>query len=200
MPWLQTPPIAVGDSDTNGLLAQDLGQLYHYRSGTTSTTTPQAALTCMKLYRLVKSTSATALGAGAALVEGYTSGCRNGTVTTTTVANDPTYAGHVPAEFGSNTIAVSAYFLMQVGGPGKQKFANTEATLVAPTTDTACSFLGTATTAGYVQLLNKTATGTAAATINDIGALMAAGLALTTQSAAVTAAGQLGTTVMVYRP
>lgn len=183
------PPIPVGASDTNGSLAQDLGQEYFFRGATSATGGPVT----VRGYRLVYNNSGATLAAGAAVVEQMTLGIRNGYVTTTIVSNDPSYVGHVPSEFGTGTVAIAAYFLVQISGPGKGQFANTVATLVAPTTDTACGMLGTATTAGYVQLLNKTATGTAAATINDIGALIQATLSFTTQSAAVTAAGQLGT-------
>ena len=183
------PPISIGVSDTNGSLAQTVGQEYFFRGGTSSTGAPVT----LRGYRMVYNNSGTTLAAGAALIEQMINGIGNGNVTTTVIANDPSYAGHVPSEFGSATVAAASYFLMQISGPGKGQFSNTAATLVAPTTDTACGMLGTATTAGYVQLLNKTATGTATATINDIGALIQATMGFTTQSAAVTAAGQLGT-------
>lgn len=183
------PPISVGVADTNGALAQALGQEYFFRGATSATGGPVT----IRGYRLVFNNSGATFAAGAALVEQLTLGISNGYVTTTVVSNDPGYAGHVPSEFGSVTVAIAGYFLMQISGPGKGQFANTVAILVAPTTDTACGMLGTATTAGYVQLINKTATGTAAAVINDIGALLQATMSFTTQSAAVTAAGQLGT-------
>jgi len=185
-------PITVGASDTNGMLAQDLGQQYVVRSGTSTTS---VGLVANKLYRLVYNNSGGTLAAGAALIEQRTDGCRNGKVTTTTQVNNPYFAGTVPAEFGSNTVAAASYFLMQIGGNGKAQFANTEATLVAPTTatNTQVWILGTATTAGYMQMLTGTATGTAAAVLADIGFYLGGAGALTTQTVAVTAAGQLGT-------
>lgn len=191
----KTFPITIGTSDTSGMLAQDLGQHYFVRG---AVSTSSVALVATKTYRLVFNNSATTLNAGAALVEQRTSGMRNGYVTTTTTTNDPYFAGVVPTEFGTSTVLASAYFLMQIGGPGKAQFANTEATLNAPATvtNTAVFILGTATTAGYLQLLTATATGTAAPLMNDIGFYMAAGMAITTQTVAMTAAGQQGSIVL----
>ncbi len=186
--WIgNSPPLTIGESDTNAVLAQSLGQQYFFRSGTSSTA---QALTCLKVYRLVKNNSGATLAAGNALVKELTTGFDAGTVTTTTTANDPLFAGIVPAEFGSNTVTIAAYFLMQIGGPGRPMFANTYSNL----TKTAINggHLGTGTTAGYMQLSIGTATGTAAAVVNDIGPELAAGLAFATNSAVVTAAGQLG--------
>lgn len=188
MSWItNTPPIGLGQSDTNGALAQCLGQQYAYRA---STSLGGTNLTTLKVYRLVKNNSGGTLATGAALVESWTTGVRNGNVTTTTTVNDNAFAGIVPEEFGSNTVTTAAYFLMQVGGPGRPQFANTASTLTY--TATCGGALGTASTAGYMQLVVGTATGTAAAVTNDIGAYLVAGLAIATNSAAVTAAGQLG--------
>lgn len=199
MTQLNTIPLTVGTADVTGMFAQDLGTQYVLRSGVSSTNT---APVVNKVYRMVFNNSATTLAAGAALIEQRTSGCRNGKVTTTTTANDPTFAGIVPAEFGSGTVAASAYFLMQIAGPGSAQFSNTETYMIMPTTatNTACSgLLGTATVAGYLMAITNTGTGTTAALFNDIGYFMAAGLAMTTASAVVTAAGQLGTINLVQR-
>lgn len=182
-----TPPIAVGESDTNGALAQCLGQNYVRRNQ--SSTVAQGTLLG---YKLVKNNSGGTLAAGDALVIQRTSGVENGSVTTTTTANDPDWAGIVPAEFGSNTIANGAYFLMQTMGPGRPKFAQTASNFTV--TATGGSALGTATTAGYVQLIIGTASGTAAAVLNDVGAYITGNLfrARATNTTAVTAAGALG--------
>jgi len=184
--WLkENPPIAVGQSDTNGALAQVLGQSYIFRGGVSST----SAVVCVRGYKLVYNNSGTTLAAGATLIEERTLGVRNGNVNTTVVAAHPDAAGIVPADFGSNTVAAGSYFLMQTSGPGKARFASTAATYIAALTSTASLALGTATTAGYAQLLSIATT---AATLADLGLYLGATMAVMTNSAVVTAAGQLG--------
>ena len=178
------PSITVGVSDSNGALGQSLGMQYIYRSGTASTNAQPA--TALRIFKLVKNNSGGTLAAGAAVIEQRTAGVANGNVTTTTTAADPNYAGIVPHEFGTNTVASGDYFLLQVAGPGRPQFALTT------TLNTLSSALGTATTAGYMQPLIGTATGTAAATLQDIQAYLQANAGVATNTAAVTAAGQLG--------
>ena len=178
------PPITVGVSDSNGALGQLLGQQYIYRSGTASTNAQPA--TSLRVFKLVKNNSGTTLAAGAAVIEQRTLGVPNGNVTTTTTANNPDFAGVVPHEFGTATVASGDYFLLQVGGPARPQFALTT------TLNTLSSMLGTATTAGYLQPLIGTATGTAAATLQDVQAYIESGAGIATNTAAVTAAGQLG--------
>ncbi len=191
-------PINVGASETSGLYAQDLGMQYVVRSGTS---TSSVGPVCLKIYRLVYNNSGGTLAAGTALIEEFTTGCRNGYVNTTTVANHPSWAGIVPAEWGTGTVPAASYFLMQVAGPGKARYANTEVTLNAgaPGTNTTTGMLGTATVAGYVQLVTGTATGTVAAVLNDIPFYLNGALAFTTQTTAATAAGALGTCILFQR-
>lgn len=181
---VNAPPISVGVSDSNGALAQSLGQVYVYRSGTANTNTQPA--TELRYYKMVRNNSGGTLSAGAAVIEQRTLGVRNGNVTTTTTAADSNYAGIVPGEFGTNTVASGDYFLLQIAGPGRPQFALTT------TLNTLSAALGTATTAGYMQPLIGTATGTAAATLQDIQAYLGANAGMASNTAAVTAAGQLG--------
>jgi hypothetical protein len=183
--WLtNAPPISVGVSDTNGALAQALGQNYAYRNGTDNTNS--APWTAIRGYKLVFNNSGTTLAAGAAVVMQSTTGALNGYVTTTTTANDPTFIGIVPYEFGTATVAAASYFLVQTVGAGRPQLALTT------TLNTLSAALGTATTAGYMQPLVGTASGTAAATLNDVMAYILASGGRATNTAAVTAAGLHG--------
>lgn len=181
--WLNAPPIDVGAADTNAALAQTLGQLYRYRNSTASTNA--APWVGLRTYKLCYNNSGGTLAAGAALVEQRTSGVPNGYVTTTTTVNDPNFIGIVPSEWGSNTVAAATYFLVQIGGAARPQMALTT------TLNTLSAALGTASTAGYMQPLIGTATGTAAATLNDVMAYIAAAAGVPTLTAAVTA-GALG--------
>lgn len=192
--WLyNAPPITVGEQDasTSSVLVQLLGTQSVFWSAISAGT----AKVVLKGYRIVQNNSGATLAAGTALVEQETSGARNGKVTTTTVANDPNFAGTVPAEFGTNTVGIGAFFLMQIAGPGSFRAAQTT------WTETSASvILGTATTAGYVQPVTGTATGTAAAVLNDIAAYIAGGLAIATNTVAATGAGGLVTGELRMKP
>lgn len=185
MTWVtNAPPIDVGSASTNAALADALGQKYAYRCNTSNSN--DAPFTAVRGYKLVKNNSGTTLNPGAAVVEQRTSGVPNGSVTTTTTANDPTFVGIVPYEFVGATVADQAYFLVQIAGPGRPQLALTT------TLNTLSACLGTATTAGYMQPLVGTASGTAAATLNDVMAYIAANGGVPTNTAAVTSAGVVG--------
>lgn len=166
-------PLSVGVSSTNAELATKLGELYEKTDAGTSGT---------KLYRLVKNNSAGTLSANFVVVTGYTSGVPNYKVTTTTTAKSTDVCGVVPSDFGSNTIADQAYFLLQVHGYATPLFANTSLTNTA-----AVLALTTATTAGYCQ---------AVSTVTAQGYDQMAAFGRATNSAAVTAAGQAGQAVI----
>lgn len=185
MTWLNAPPIILGQSSTNGSLAQALGQEYWLRGGVSST----SAVNTLRGYRLMYNNSGGTLAAGDVLIEERTTGVENGYCTTTTVAAHPDCCAIVPAEFGTNTVAAASYFLAQIAGPGKAKFASTAATYIVQTTVSASAAFGTATTAGYAQLISVATT---TLTLDLIGAYAEATLGRLTNSAVVTAAGQLG--------
>ena len=190
--WIgNTPPINVGEQDTSTSsgLVQNLGMQMVYWSPLTSATASGARKVVLRGYQLVQNNSGTTLAAGAAVIAEDTLGVRNGKVTTTTSTNDATWLGVVPQEFGTNTVANQAYFLLQVAGPGRVQAANTATNL----TETAAggALLGTATTAGYVQLLYATGTGTAAATLQDVANYVAGALAIATNTVSATAVGGL---------
>lgn len=176
-------PLPVGQSGTDGVYGQVLGQLFGDFSATNKNT---------YIYMWVQNNSGTTLAAGDAVVGEYSSGVFAGTVTTTTTANNPNIAGIVPNAFGSNTIANGAYFALLVNGPGRPKYATTAITQ----TSVGSGALGTATTAGYVQPLTGTATGTAAATTADVAAYANGYLGVAVDTAGVTAAGQKGYAVI----
>ena len=192
MGWLNTPPLLLAQSDTNGSLAQDLGQAYIFRGGVNST----SAVVCLRAYRLVYNNSGATLPAGAVLIEQRTNGVRNGNVTTTTTAAHPDVCGSVPAEFGTNVVAIGSYFLMQISGPAKVQSASTAATYIVQVTATANSVFGTATTAGYAQLISVATT---TLTLDLIGAYQSASLGKFMNSAVVTAAGQLADSDLLIR-
>lgn len=195
MSWIgNTPPIGVGQADANGNSFSVLGEQYRTRVAVTT----GGPLTVLKAYKMVKNNSGGILTAGMALIEQYTNGAPNGLVTTTTTVSDPAWAGIVPAEFGSNTVAANAYFLMQIAGPGRPQFAHTASIVTATASNGAA--LGTASTAGWVQLLIGTATGTAAGTLNDVGIGITACLGMATNSAAVASAGALGYAILRMKP
>ncbi len=187
MSWLNTPPLLVGQASTNGSLKQDLGQEYWLRGAATAAdTSPSFTL---RGYRLMYNNSGGTLAAGAVLIEERTTGVENGNCNTTTTATHPDACGIVPAEFGSNTVAIGAYFLIQIAGPGKAQFASTATTYIVQTTVSASAAFGTATTAGYAQLISVATT---LLTLDLIGAYGEGTLGRLTNSAVVTAAGSLG--------
>ncbi len=187
MSWLNAPPIPVGQASTNGSLKQDLGQEYWLRGAATANdSSPSFTL---RGYRLMYNNSGATLAAGAVLIEERTSGVENGNCNTTTTAAHPDCCGIVPAEFGANTVAIAGYFLVQIAGPGKAQLASTAATYIVQTTVSASAAFGTATTAGYAQLISVATT---LLTLDLIGAYSECILGRLTNSAVVTAAGQLG--------
>lgn len=176
-------PLPVGESGTDGVYGQTIGQKFGAFDFDNENT---------YVYMWVKNNSGGTLAAGDAVVGEYSSGVFAGTVTTTTTANDPDIAGIVPIEFGSNTIANQAYFALLVNGPGRPKYAQTTIT----GTSVGNGALGTATTAGYVQPLTGTTTGTAAASTADVAAYANGYLGVAVDTAGVTAAGQKGYAVI----
>lgn len=163
-------PLTPGQSSTSAVYAGTLGEVYEVGA----TGSPG-----WKLYRMVKN-GTTVLSKNMAVVTALTAGSPTWVVDVTTTANDQNRCGVVPSDFGSNTIAAGAYFLVQIAGLGTPNFANTSLTR----TTTGAGLLGTATTAGYVQAFT-------AAT--DAVVVIGSYLAQATNSAGVTAAGQPGT-------
>lgn len=191
MTWLNSPPIPVGQASTNGSLAQDLGQEYWLRGGASAT----SAVNTLRGYRLMYNNSSGTLAKGDVLIEERTSNVRNGYCNTTTTAGHPDLIGSVPNEFGSNTVAAASYFLVQIAGPGKAKFASTAATIQS--TLTGLTLMGTATTAGWAQLVSTDATGIPV--FSQLGAYWLAGLLMPTNSAVFSTAGTVGDVQIIYR-
>lgn len=168
-------PIDIGVSDTNANLAQLLGEVFV--KGTLGSPGYRAFL-------MVKNASGGTLSKNQVLVRTTdTSGSPGWGVTTTTTANDQDVIGVVPSDFGSNTIAANAYFLLQVGGYCTPNFANTSLTR----TTNAGGALATATTVGYCQSYT-------AAT--DAATVLATAIGKATNTAGVTAAGAPGTALL----
>lgn len=176
-------PLPVGQAGTDGVYAQSLGQKYGDYDPDTENT---------YAYVWVKNNSGGTLAAGDIVIAEFTDGVFAGNVTTTTTANNPNAIGIVPNEFGTNTVADDAYFALLVNGPGRPKFAQTTIVSTGP----GGAALGTATTAGYAQLLTGTATGTAAPSTADVSTYVAAIVGRATATAGVTAAGQQGYAVI----
>ncbi len=167
-------PIAVGTSSTSADLATKLGELYE-KSNSDGTGA--------KLYRLVKNDSATTMAANYVVITKQVLGVPSYKVNTTTTANHPLVCGVVPSDFGSNTIADQAYFLLQVSGPCTFLCGNLTTSNTA-----AITALGTATTAGNGQTVTVTGT----STIYDAAAVFGKA----TFSAIVTAVGVASTGII----
>lgn len=174
MPIQNILPIAVGQSSTNADLATKLGEIYEVSNSDGSGP---------DIYRLVKNNSAGTLSKNQVLVTGFLLGVPTYKVTTTTTAANPAVCGVVPVDFGSNTIADQAYFLLQISGSSTPNMANTSVSNTA-----AVVSLGTGTTAGYCQHVVTTVTAQ--------GYDSAAAFGIATNSAGVTAAGQPGTALL----
>lgn len=169
-------PLSVGTSSSNASFANNLGELYEKVDY--STATPVS-----KLYRMAQNNSSGTLSKNQVLVTGLTSSKPNFKVNTTVVAANVLRCGVVPSEFGSNTIADQAFFLMEVSGPTTPNFAFTTMSNTCPLVS-----LVTATTAGYCQPVQSTTTGV----IYDAAAIF--GVAI--NSTLVTAAGQPGYAIL----
>ena len=163
-------PLSVGKSSTNADLATKLGELYEK---------PNAGSPGAKIYRLVKNGSSGTLTKNQLLITGLTLGVPTWVVTTTTTARLTTVAGVVPADFGSDTIADGAYFLLQVDGPALVNMALTTSSITS-----AITALTTSTAAGMAQEIATTST----PTIYDQGAVFGKAMASGSMSTAGTAA------------
>jgi hypothetical protein len=142
------PPFQPGDYSTNAAHAADLGKSYRVGARTFVLCKATAAISTP-----ANKVVATALG-GAANAKAPT-----WSVATTTTAFDPNSVGLIPAEYGTVTIPISAYFLVQTGGPALAICAAAVAAGVA---------IGSSTTAGDVDDASAVAG-------NEIGVSLEAG-------------------------
>lgn len=164
-------PFAVGTVATSGVYGPLLGQLYKTIDATYGE----------RFFRLAQCNASTALPANAAVISAVSSGKKTYVCSTTTAGPHSQVAGIVPPEYtGTAAIAISGYFLLQVGGNCPVIAGDT---VFSSLTGVESRLVTGSGGSGYVRQL---AAFTTASTTEEYGVF-----ALASNTIAATAAGQL---------